>query len=332
MKKLLLGAAAVALTLAGCSQNDASDKVIINGETQATAGWVYLKKFNNKIFSTVDSAQISPDGKFKFDAKIELPELYGLTLSHEETPYYIFLEPGTVQVNLSNAEDYEGTVVTGSSLQDEYEAYQKLDEDIDINAYIKEHPASIVANYILYRNFSYRLSADEIRANIANLDPSLQNSAYSQILKKLADKYDAVSIGKNCPDFTINDVDGNEVKLYDYLKDNKYVLLDFWASWCPPCRRENPNVVENYKKYHDKGFDIVGISLDKTREAWLKGIEEDGLTWHHVSDLAYWNSAPADLYGVRSIPSNFLVDGNGVIIAKNLRGEDLGNKLEELLK
>jgi len=107
-------------------------------------------------------------------------------------------------------------------------------------------------------------------------------------------------------------------------------LLDFWASWCAPCRGENPNLVANYKKYHDKGFEIFQVSLDQSKDSWIKAIKADQLNWHHVSDLKYWSSAPAKLYGVRGIPANFLLDKDGKIIAKNLRGPALGMKLKEL--
>jgi thiol-disulfide isomerase/thioredoxin len=109
-------------------------------------------------------------------------------------------------------------------------------------------------------------------------------------------------------------------------------LVDFWASWCGPCRGENPNVVEVYKEYHEKGFDVLGVSLDMKKENWIKAIEDDGLIWHNVSDLKYWNNEAAQDYAVSSIPSNVLIDENGTIIAKNLRGEDLRKKVEELLK
>ena len=112
----------------------------------------------------------------------------------------------------------------------------------------------------------------------------------------------------------------------------KYVLLDFWASWCPPCRKENPNVVNAFQQYKDKNFTIVGISLDKDKAKWLKAIADDHLTWAHVSDLKYWDSEIPALYGVRGIPANVLLDPNGVIIAKNITGEDLQNTLKEVIK
>src|SRR5690606_31430035 len=119
------------------------------------------------------------------------------------------------------------------------------------------------------------------------------------------------------------------VKLSDHK--GKYLLVDFWASWCGPCRRENPNLVKAWQKYKDKGFDVFGVSLDRKKENWVKAIKDDQLTWTQVSDLKFWNSEAAKLYGVRAIPSNVLLSPDGTIIAKNLTGEALHSKLEQLL-
>jgi peroxiredoxin len=128
----------------------------------------------------------------------------------------------------------------------------------------------------------------------------------------------------------MNDVNGNPVALSSKL-GTKLLLVDFWAAWCNPCRKENPNVVNVYKEFNKVGFDVYGVSLDQKKEDWVKAIADDNLTWTHVSDLQYWSNAAAKLYAVNSIPANFLLDENGTIIARNLRGEDLRAKVSELL-
>lgn len=137
--------------------------------------------------------------------------------------------------------------------------------------------------------------------------------------------------GSQYKDLTMNDLTGKEVKLSQWIGKG-YVLVDFWASWCGPCRAEMPNVVESYKRYHDKGYEIVGVSFDQKKEAWAAAVEKLGMTWPQMSDLKGWACAAHDVYGVNSIPSNILIDAQGKIIATDLRGEDLLNKLAELYK
>jgi peroxiredoxin len=293
------------------------------------SGKIYLQKFDNKLFTLIDSTQIK-DGKFKFSTKTELPELFVLSLNPKKSTFLVFLDKDPVTVKLDTSQYYRNTVVTGSKEQDLFLEYRKQ-RGVKIDEFIKAHPASLVSAYVLYRDFAYSLSPEEIQANIQLLDPSLHNSSYVKILEGLIETRKIVAIEKPAPNFTLNDPEGNPVKFSDHWSKAEYTLLDFWAAWCGPCRRENPNVVAAYNKYKDKGFTVFGVSLDKTKEAWLKAIEKDNLTWTHVSDLIYWDSAPAKLYGVRGIPANFLIDKNGIIVAQNIRGEELHKKLAELL-
>ncbi|MDF2517231.1 MAG: hypothetical protein K0R59_2527 [Sphingobacterium sp.] len=137
-------------------------------------------------------------------------------------------------------------------------------------------------------------------------------------------------VGQQAPDLTLNNPEGKAVKISDYL--GKHLLLDFWASWCGPCRAENPNLVKAYQKYHDKGFEILGISLDDAarKDAWVEAIKKDNLLWPQVSDLKGWDSLAAKIYGINAIPASFLLDPEGRIIARDLRGDDLHDLLKKI--
>jgi peroxiredoxin len=189
---------------------------------------------------------------------------------------------------------------------------------------------------------SNTFSPDEYEAELSKLSKKYPNDANISVLKTQFDQQKAQSaqaeksretsswVGKKVPDLTLPDVNGKPVSISSFR--GQYILIDFWASWCGPCRDENPNVVKAYNDFKSKNFTILGVSLDKDKPNWLKAIKEDNLTWTHISDLAFWNSKSVEVFGFEGIPYNVLVDPEGNVIAESLRGFDLSKKLSEVLK
>jgi len=195
--------------------------------------------------------------------------------------------------------------------------------------FIQENPDSFISLNAL-ESFAYSADYVDIEPLFNALSPALKQTEAGKKLAERMPKLKAVALGATAPEFAEADTSGKVIKLSSFR--GKYVLIDFWASWCGPCRRENPNVVQAYNHYKNQKFTILGVSLDKpnAKEKWLAAIHKDGLTWNQVSDLKFWDSKAAALYAVRGIPQNFLLDPNGKIIAKNLRGDDLETKLAEI--
>jgi len=293
--------------------------------------YIYLQKFDNKMLVVIDSAKISADGKYKFNTKVKLPELYGITLNPAIDllhPFYVFLENSKITAEVDSIDSYHHSKVSGSSLQALYNEYNANPRGVKIDEFIKAHPQSLVSAYLLYRNYSYRLSAEQLEQYTALLHPSLTNTPYVKALKELPAVYRKAGVGNKAIDFVQQDVNGKTFRLSDHY--GKYLFVDFWASWCPPCRAESPNLIKVYNKYKAKGFEVIGVSFDKSKKNWLKAIKDDGLPWLQVSDLTYWNNAAGKLYGVRLIPNNVLINPQGIIVGRNLHGDELEKQLEEL--
>ena len=304
---------------------------IIDGEiSDVKDGMVYLKKYVDKSFVDVDSAVII-DGKFKFEGVAPEALAHGLTTQKESRrPLVFFLDNDVMNVKLNESD--KKLIVTGSPVNDIYMANAPIvrSKGYSLDSLLNVHPASPVSAYVVVKDFAYKLNLEEMKSVRSKLDVSLDGTFYVQQIESMIARMEKVQVGSEAPDFTLPDVNGNLVSLSSFR--GKYVLVDFWAAWCPDCRKENPNIVSAWEKYKNKNFAILGVSLDRNRDQWLAAIEKDKLTWTQVSDLKYWSSEAAVLYCIRWIPMSFLIDPEGKIVAIGLEGEELHNKLEELLK
>ena len=197
---------------------------------------------------------------------------------------------------------------------------------------VQQNPNSIVSVMILQDLVNSRMvPTSEVKELYSKLSPEVKNTYLGEMLNETITSLSLVEVGSKAPNFTAPTPEGEQLALNDVL--GKVTLVDFWASWCKPCRDENPNIVRVYEKYHDKGLNILGVSLDRPgqKDRWEQAIADDNLEWNHVSNLKFWEDPIAAKYGIRAIPAAFLLDENGVIVAKNLRGEDLENKVAEML-
>ncbi|TKG94825.1 AhpC/TSA family protein [Puteibacter caeruleilacunae] len=340
---------------------------VINGTLEGMdTGKLYLKKLEKGRMVAVDTAELQA-GQFSFDGKVGLPELHYILMENDKPLFPLFVENSSITIQ-AKKDSLQSAVIAGSESQDvfqlfmdEYTKFAKMvqgrqqeymqartmgnkdkmaEARAEIDAavenqklytknFIKENSGSVVAPFLFGQVLAKEMSVAEIDSVIASFDEKIANSIYVVELKELVEKERKTAVGSSAPDFTLNTPEGKPLSLSS-LK-GKYVLIDFWASWCGPCRQENPNVVKLYYQYKDKGFDILSVSLDRKKDDWLKAIDEDGLAWNHVSDLKFWQCEAAKLYNVKAIPQTYLIDKDGVIIGKGLRGEALAKKLNELL-
>lgn len=310
-----------------------------NVKLPATAYVVYQESGKMQF----DSATVQANGKFSIKGKVSVPmKGYMMVARNGERLFSrpsadqigVYLEEGTISFSSPDGSMLKGKIGGTPLNKDQQEMLSMMaSKNTTEEMFIKNHPKSLVSLDVLRGLFTKERDAEKANTLFSSLNPELKASKAGQSFMSLIGKARAFAIGDQAPDFTLKNVKGEDVSLASFK--GKYVLIDFWASWCVPCRQENPNVVKAFEKFKDKKFTVLGVSLDGGEDGkknWVNAIAKDGLAWAHVSDLRGWGSYVAQLYHVKAIPANFLLDPTGKIIGKDLRGEDLQAKLAEILK
>ncbi len=354
------------LLLFACGKGERAfdGKVKISGKiSNAGSGVLVLNKLEDRS-EIIDTLELSSNGRFEYILSLEGPGFYELNIMDKKM-VRLALYDQDVEINYDLSDEssltLEGSDDSKNMLKVEQltESYQNEINDLN-SAYYEAMTNKDQEAIKEIQNKAMALEGDhavKVMKVIEEMDGSFAALAalgmlneknnflfIDELVNKLNERYPntkmittlmaqlddmrALSIGQLAPEISLPNPEGNLVNLSD-LRGN-YVLIDFWAAWCRPCREENPNVVRLYNQYNDKGFEVFGVSLDRTKEAWIKAIEEDQLNWTQVSDLKYFNSAAAALYQINAIPATYLLDPEGKIIAKDLRGQSLENKLREI--
>ncbi|AXY73853.1 AhpC/TSA family protein [Paraflavitalea soli] len=302
-------------------------KFAFKGEVaEPLQGMLFSRNYRLRLDLFVDKGNVTVDGP------IEDMKVTGSPVVNEYEVFNRAIMANRKWVNKIYTEAYEakqaGDTTRAKGLEADGSKWYAYEYEIRKN-YIKQHPASPISvrELLMYVN---NKTLAECTPMYTALDSTVMASAQGLELTKRMQLLNKITTGKPALAFAQANVEGKTITLKSYK--GKYVLLEFWASWCGPCRAENPNLRKQVELFGSKGFNVLGVSLDKTKAPWVQAIEKDGLTWPQVSDLKGWNNEIALLYGVKAVPANFLIDPTGTIIAQDLRGEALNQKLKEIFK
>ncbi|WP_316823458.1 TlpA disulfide reductase family protein [Pedobacter gandavensis] len=361
---------AILLNVTGANAQQAKS-FSLKGELTGVKDGDKILLIRNIDQNTLDTlSQTIKGGKFVLKGMVNNgAEFFSIRVEDKRIRYNAFLDNSNMFIK-ANANDLSQSVITGSAAHTEYlkfsdtmspltntmrvlnKAYaeaknannsEKMAEISQQFDEIEGEQAKVTANFIKQNPDSYYTPFLILKGDVEPtatlpfynaLSAAVKKSTYGIQLKARLDALASVAIGVKAPNFSAQTPEGTTLSLNEVVAKGKYTLIDFWASWCGPCRQENPNLVAAYEKFHDKGLNVLGVSLDKptAAAAWKKAIADDKLTWYQISDLQYWQSPMVKLYAVRGIPHSVLVDANGIIVAKDLRGKALHDKLAELLK
>jgi thiol-disulfide isomerase/thioredoxin len=358
MKPLIILLAA--LPLFACSQKSATPKInsqvvkpqtdgfIINGSVTGFADGTSVSFLNDQTGQLEKQATVQ-NGKFVIKGKLDQPALKGLVFGESQPVVTLFLDNSNITITgdknaldklIVNGSPSNAQFVEYSNAIDPYTKIFMQDADYDTVAinmvkkvsenFVRKYPSSYVSPLAIIRLYQASQDGEKAEQLYHLLPQQIKETPLGNYVNQQIAESKINPIGSVISEFSQADPEGKPVSISSFR--GKYVLIDFWASWCRPCRMENPNVVAVYNKYKDKRFTILGVSLDQAKDAWINAIKMDNLAWSHVSDLKGWGNAVAAQFQVRSIPQNFLVDPEGHIIAKNLRGAVLEKKLDALLK
>ena len=366
MKKFLF-LSAIAVIFAACQNKS---EYTIHGsvtDDMYEGQKVYLEQWTDSIMNTVDSTTIT-NGKFEMKGETDSPVLRFVTLGDKDKKVrsLLMIEPGNINVVYDSLFHVSGSGLNDAyndfnlkqkdlttkkrSLSDQYNAAmvdQTMTDELDAELtsayesvdgetrtlnyeFVKSNIDNEIGKY-LFMTSSSMFDADQQKEILAKTDDEYKAT---KNIKRIVDRLEAseaVAVGKQFVDFTMKNPEGEYISLSDFVGKDKYVFIDFWASWCGPCRDEMPNVVKAYDKYKNKGLEIVGVSLDKDEDKWIQGIKDLNMTWPQMSDLKLWESEVVGLYAIQGIPHTVLLDKEGKIIEKNLRGDMLDAKLAELM-
>lgn len=348
--KWFLQITACAAAMLSCNHQN-GPSFTVSGDIDSLSGRIYLSVYEGKMPHHIDSADVL-DGTFSFSGTAGMPQLASID-TPEGTLVRFFIEDSPITISGNAAKPGE-IAVRGSETDRIYKSYRagidslmrmmyadslpaaKADSIYALTEkmkrdFVRDNNDNMAGAYVFYREVAYSMDHNQLDSVLATFDTTLLHSSYLSQVADMSKALKNTAVGQTFIDFTLPDTEGRQLSLSSVAGLGNYVLLDFWASWCPPCRAESPNMVEAYRKYHDRGFDIFAVSMDRNRESWLRGIKSMNLDWNHVSALRFWDCPPAEIYGVRAIPANVLIDPEGRIIARNLMGDELLDKLAELL-